>query len=103
MGFRSKLIISYGAVILVTLGLSIGLLSLIFSQIQKDVSDKTLARLSTVTNEVSDAIATPFPPKQQLQDYQRDLQTYSKLLNVRILLIDQQGKVQADTETRPDL
>lgn len=100
MGFRSKLIISYAAVITVTVLLSVALFAFIFKQIQDDSTKKATDRLSAVTNTISESIAQPQVGRRlSLSQYQNILETYSQLLDVRILLVDSQGRVQADTET----
>ncbi|HEX2914050.1 MAG TPA: HAMP domain-containing sensor histidine kinase [Chloroflexia bacterium] len=96
MGFRSKLILSYAVVILVTLGLGVILFALIFSQIQQSVTDKNKQRLLSVTKEVSDDLARP-PGGVTLTWYQSRLESYANLLNVRVLLVDSQGQVRVDT------
>src|SRR5689334_2676468 len=100
MGFRSKLIISYAGVISVTVLLSVALFAFIFKQIQDDSTKKATDRLSAVTNTVSEYIAQPGGGgRLSLSQYQAILETYSNISGVRILLVDSQGRVQADTET----
>lgn len=104
MGFRWKLIISYAAVISATLIMAMVLFSVVVNQIQQDATDRGKERLRVVTNNISARLAVSVPQgRSSLEDYKRVLSQYSELLDVRVLLIDGRGEVQADTATNPQI
>ena len=101
MGFRAKLITSYAALILVTLLLGVALFTVVLGQIQTDTTNKAKARLETVIKLVGDRIANVQPGRTPLPEYQSQWQFDANLLDVRILLVDSRGTVEADTDSDP--
>ena len=99
LGFRSKLIISYAAVIFLTLSLAILLFWLVVQQIQNDERKQSEIRLADLTTNISDSLVqAAYAPHQQLNTYRRYLDVFGQISNVRILLIDAQHDVDADTD-----
>ncbi len=98
MGFRAKLITSYLAVILVTLVLALAFFAFVVRQDQEQNTRQAKDRLRTVTTQVSQNIAN-LRPSRFLEDYQNSLQTLAPLFNVRLLLIDSDGQIRADSDT----
>jgi signal transduction histidine kinase len=95
MGFRTKLIISYAGVIFLTLAMAAGLFFLILQQIQQGERVKAEQRLQQLTNDFGRIIKEP--QYNNLEAYRQQSDALARLLNVRILLIDERGIVQVDT------
>ncbi len=104
MGFRLKIIISYAAVIFLTLLLSLGLFAFLAQQIQQGQRQAAEERLSRQTLVVQDRINRLCPPGRvcgaYLEQYRRLLLDYAGLLDARILMVDERGIVQVDTDTK---
>ncbi len=99
LGFRSKLIISYAAVIFLTLSLAILLFWLVVQQIQNDERARAEKRLADLTSNVANVIVNAaYRSGRQLSIYQETLQSYAEALGVRILLVDAQHDIDADTD-----
>lgn len=99
MGFRSKLIISFAAVIIFTLALALVFFSYVVGRIQEDASAKTTDRLRVITNQVSNNIVQASAQSNSFDELQAILEYDASLLNVRMLLVDSNGLVRADSET----
>jgi signal transduction histidine kinase len=97
MGFRFKLILSYAAVIFLTLLLSLLIFGFLAQQIQQAQRRDAEERLSRQTQVVQNAINNLCPRGCFLDEYRGRLQAYAALLDTRILLIDERGIVQVDT------
>ncbi len=104
MGFRLKLIFSYALVILVTLLMAVVLFAVIAGRGQEDARNRAIQRLRTSTDEISRFVVTIDRPVRDTSDYQQlILQPYSRLLGVRILMVDSRGRVRADTDIDPQV
>ncbi len=101
MGFRSRLIISFAGVILVTLILALIFFSYVVGRIQDDASTKAASRLQDVTIQVSNDIVQESALSNSFDQIQFILERYASLLNVRLLLVDSTGRVRADSQTSP--
>jgi signal transduction histidine kinase len=101
MGFRSKLIISFAAVILFTLVLALIFFSYVVGRIQEDASTKATDRLRNITIQVSNDIVRESALSNSFDQLQAILEYDASLVNVRMLLVDSQGLVRADSETNP--
>lgn len=97
-GFRSKLIVSYAAVIFLTLLLASLLFWIVVQQIQQNERQQAEDRLSNLTNRVAHNLTQPLPFTRELENYQRQLSSIAQILNVRILVVDAQQTVDVDTE-----
>lgn len=98
MGFRAKLILSYTAIIFITLAAAVGLFAYVAGQIQNEQTQQSVNRLRKITDLVGDAIRKDIPASGSLEDYQQILELYSEFVGVRILLVDSSGRVRADSD-----
>lgn len=99
MGFRIRLILSFAAVIIVTLALALIFFSYVVGRIQEDASNKATSRLQEVTIQVSNDIVQESGFSNTFGQIQGVLEYYAKLLNVRLMLVDSTGLVRADSQT----
>jgi two-component system, OmpR family, sensor kinase len=98
MGFRAKLIISYALIVLVTLMGASGLFAYVAGQIQAEQTEKTVKRLQSVTNLIGNELLLEARRTQNFADYEEQLQKYAVIVGVRIMLVDNSGRVRIDTE-----
>jgi signal transduction histidine kinase len=99
MGFRSKLIISFAAVIIFTLVLALLFFSYVVGRIQDDASKKATDRLQAITINASNAIVAQSAYSNSFDELQANLESIAQLLDVRMLLVDGSGLVRADSDT----
>ncbi len=105
MGFRFKLILSYAAVIFLTLLLSTLLFGFIAQQIQQDQRREADQRLSRQARAVQGYINNLCPPRfvsctTSLLQYRELLVQYGRFIDARILMVDERGTVQVDTNAK---
>jgi signal transduction histidine kinase len=98
MGFRAKLIISYALIVLLTLAGASGLFAYVAGQIQAEQTEKTIKRLQSVTNEIGLQLLKAVSRNDTVDDYEDTLEAYSRFVGVRIMLVDDAGRVRIDTE-----
>ena len=99
MGFRSKLIISFAAVIIFTLMLALLFFSYVVGRIQEDASKKATDRLQAITIQASNSIVAQSAYSNSFDELQANLESIASLLDVRMLLVDGTGMVRADSDT----
>ena len=99
MGFRSKLIISFAAVITFTLVLALLFFAYVVGRIQEDASKKATDRLQAITIQASNSIVAQSAYSNSFDEIQGNLESIASLLDVRMLLVDGTGTVRADSDT----
>lgn len=103
MNFRIKLILSYTLVSIITLILSLLLFTLIAHQFQQEQRKKAEESLSRQTQVEQQRLSELFacPPRvicqTSLDNFRTFLDRDAALLNVRILMVDEEGRVRIDT------